>query len=115
MTGPFHDAAAAAGYSPEKLHKLNLYESRRMFCDVYGLLPGQSQAGHVHADNDKVYAVLSGHCRVDVGDESRVLGPGQVAVAPAGVPHGLHNESDSPAALLVLMAPHPRPPGTDPC
>lgn len=110
MTGPFHDATAAAGYSPDKLRKTNLFESRRMFCDVYGLLPGQTQAGHVHADNDKLYAVLTGRCRIDIGEESRVLEPGQIAVAPAGVSHGLHNDSDAPTSLLVVMAPHPKPP-----
>jgi mannose-6-phosphate isomerase-like protein (cupin superfamily) len=64
----------------------------------------------VHADNDKVYAVLAGRCRVDVGEDSRVLGPGGIAVAPAGVSHGLHNEGEVPASLLVFMAPHPSPP-----
>ena len=66
----------------------------------------------MHAGSDKVYAVLSGRCRVEVGGESRVLTAGQVAVAPAGMSHGLLNESDEPATLLVIMAPHPRPPVT---
>jgi quercetin dioxygenase-like cupin family protein len=107
MAGPFHDARAAAAFRPDKLGKLNLFESARMFCDVYALAPGQSQAGHVHADSDKVYAVIEGRCRVSVGGESRVLGEGQVAIAPAGVDHGLLNDSGAPAKLLVFMAPHP--------
>ncbi len=64
-------------------------------------------AGHAHADADKVYAVIEGRCRVTVGEESRVLAEGQVAVAPAGVGHGLLNDSGAPAKLLVFMAPHP--------
>jgi len=107
MAGPFHDARAATVLRPEKMGKLSLFESRRLFCDVYGLLPGQSQAGHIHADNDKVYAVIEGRCRVTVGDASRTLGPGEVAVAPAGVEHGLLNDGTEPARLLVVMAPHP--------
>jgi quercetin dioxygenase-like cupin family protein len=107
MPGPFHDARAAAAFRPDKLGKVSLFESTRMFCDVYALQPGQAQPGHAHADSDKVYAVIEGRCRVTVGEESRVLSEGQVAVAPAGVGHGLLNDSGAPAKLLVFMAPHP--------
>ena len=31
-------------FRPEKMSKVNLFETPRMFCDVYGLEPGQSQA-----------------------------------------------------------------------
>ena len=110
-SGPFHDTARAAAFGPDKLTKTNLFESQRMFCDVYGLLPGQSQAAHAHAGSDKVYSVLTGRCRVAIGSESRTLGPGEVAVAPAGVDHAVHNDSDAPATLLVVMAPHPKFPG----
>jgi quercetin dioxygenase-like cupin family protein len=109
--GPFHDTAQAASFRPDKLSKVSLFESPRMFCDVYGLLPGQSQAPHAHAGSDKVYSVLTGRCRVVIGSESRELGPGEVAIAPAGVEHAAHNESGAPATLLVFMAPHPKFPG----
>ena len=108
----FHDPASVASFRADKLGKVSLFESARMFCDVYGLLPGQAQAGHVHAVNDKVYAVLSGRCSVQVGDETRTLTAGQVAVAPAGVSHGLLNDSTEPTTLLVIMAPHPKPPAS---
>ncbi|MHC4845531.1 MAG: cupin domain-containing protein [Planctomycetota bacterium] len=109
MADHYHDTASAAAFSDEKMAKVNLFESPRMFCDVYGLLPGQAQKAHSHAENDKVYSVLTGRVRVDIGDEQRTLGPGEVAVAPAGVDHGVVNESDAPATLLVVMAPHPKP------
>lgn len=107
MAATFHDARAAAAFRPDKLGKVSLFESPHMFCDVYALQPGQAQPGHAHADADKVYAVIEGRCRVTVGEESRVLAEGQVAVAPAGVGHGLLNDSGAPAKLLVFMAPHP--------
>jgi len=109
--GPFHDTARAAKFRPDKLSKVSLFESPRMFCDVYGLLPGQSQASHAHAGSDKVYSVLTGRCRIVIGAESRTLGPGEVAIAPAGVDHAAHNDTESPATLLVFMAPHPKFPG----
>jgi mannose-6-phosphate isomerase-like protein (cupin superfamily) len=110
-TGPFHDTAQAAAFRPDKLAKVSLFESPRMFCDVYGLLPGQSQAAHAHAGSDKVYSVLTGRCRLVIGTEARELGPGGVAVAPAGVEHAAHNDSAAPCTLLVVMAPHPKFPG----
>ena len=39
----FHDIAAAARFGPEKMTKVNLFESSRMFCDLYCLEPGQVQ------------------------------------------------------------------------
>ena len=108
MSGPFHDTAAAATFRPDKMAKVSLFESPRMFCDVYCLLPGQSQAAHAHAASDKVYSVLSGRCRVEIGGEARLLGAGQLAVAPAGIAHAVRNDTDAPATLLVVMAPHPK-------
>ena len=78
----FHDTAAAAGFSDEKLRKVNLHESPHMFCDVYGLQPGQSQKIHAHAGSDKIYHGLTGSAQVTIGDVVREIGPGQLAVAP---------------------------------
>lgn len=102
------DSAAIAQFSDEKYRKVNLYESHRLFCDVYCLLPGQCQREHVHNDEDKVYHGLTGTCSVQIGDETRPLQPGHTAVAPAGVVHALTNLSDQPATVLAIMAPHPR-------
>jgi len=95
-------------FSPEKMAKVSMFETERMFCDVYGLEPGQSQKPHVHSDADKVYHVLEGEGLFQVGTESRVLGPGMVVHAPAGSEHGVSNCGKGRLALLVVMAPHPR-------
>ncbi len=63
------DFDAVRGAAPDKLRKVNLFETARCFCDVYVLGAGQSQAAHVHAASDKVYAVLSGRGRIRVGDD----------------------------------------------
>jgi quercetin dioxygenase-like cupin family protein len=102
------NALAVAEFGDAKMNKVNLYESPKLFCDVYCLQPGQAQKPHDHADNDKVYYALSGTCHVQLGETVTPLPPGHVAVAPAGVVHGVENRSDAPATLLVVMAPHPR-------
>ena len=107
MSAWLHDTADAAEFSDEKMAKHNLYESPRMFCDVYCLKPGQTQKPHLHSGEDKIYFALSGCCHVQIGEGIAPLPPGNLAVAPAGVEHGLENRSDGPARVLVVMAPHP--------
>ena len=107
MDGVFHDTADATLFSAAKMNKVSLFGSPRMFCDIYCLEPGQEQRLHHHAGNDKVYYALTGTCRVTVGGKTRPLRPGQVAIAPAGSEHGVRNDSDQRATLLVIMAPHP--------
>lgn len=107
MPGQIIDALAEAAFSDEKMRKVNLFESPRMFCDVYCLKPGQRQKVHDHADNDKVYYALAGTCHVTLDDITEPLPPGRLAVAPAGVPHGVENRSSGDVTLLVVMAPSP--------
>jgi len=103
----FHDTTAVAEFSADKMKKVNLYESNRMFCDVYCLEPGQQQVEHSHVDSDKIYHVLTGVCHVRVGDEAQCLSAGQVAIAPAGIVHSVQAEVGERATILVVMAPHP--------
>lgn len=94
-------------FSDEKMVKVNLYESHRMFADLYCLAPGQEQRVHSHEGEDKCYLVLEGRVACTIGEEERELALGGCAVAPAGEPHGVRCEGPDPAVLLVFMAPHP--------
>ena len=47
-------------FDDEKMQKVNLFESHRMFADLYCLKPGQQQKPHTHSENDKIYFVLEG-------------------------------------------------------
>ena len=99
--------AALRRFSPDKLQKLNLFETDRFFCDVYCLDPGQEQKAHAHPGSDKLYGVLEGTVEGRVGAETRELRSGEMALCPAGSEHGVANRSSSRAALLVFMAPRP--------
>ncbi|HYD46735.1 MAG TPA: cupin domain-containing protein [Terriglobales bacterium] len=101
------DALAAVAFAETKLKKTNLFETERMFCDVYGLLPGQQQSGHVHAGSDKVYYVLSGSGVFDIAGEQRTVAAGHAVFAPAGDSHAVHNPGPDRLSLLVFMAPKP--------
>ncbi|MFD3005724.1 cupin domain-containing protein [Thermus tengchongensis] len=101
------DLKSLARFSPEKMAKIPVFESERMFFDLYALLPGQAQKVHAHEGSDKVYYVLEGEVVVRIGEEEALLVPGMAALARAGEAHGVRNESANPALLLVVMAPKP--------
>ena len=94
-------------FSFEKMKKNNIFQTQRLFCDVYCFEPGQEQKGHVHGDQDKVYLVLEGQGKFKVGTDERVLGPGQGTMAPAGEGHGVINHTASRLKVLVFVAPNP--------
>lgn len=95
-------------FAPEAMRKINLFETPRFFLDLYCLEPGQSQKPHAHAGEDKVYLVVEGAGRVQVGEEERRLGPGEAVLAGAGAPHGVANDGPGRLVVLTFMAPHPR-------
>ena len=103
----FKDARAALAFAADKMKKVNLFETDRMFCDVYGLEPGQAQSGHVHAGSDKVYFVLDGSGVFTGGSEERSAGSGCAVFAPAGSSHAVRNPGPARLSLLVFMAPKP--------
>jgi len=94
-------------FNAQKMQKVNLFETERMFCDIYCFEPGQEQKTHTHAGSDKIYYVLEGRGTFSIGGESREL-PAQTAViAPSDVEHGVVNTGSERLVLLVYMAPKP--------
>jgi quercetin dioxygenase-like cupin family protein len=103
----YKDVFANLRFSAEKMQKLNLFETRNFFCDVYCLEPGQEQKAHAHADEDKLYYVLNGRGTFQVNEEFAELGEQQIVFAPAGSVHGVKNTSEARLTLLVFMTPNP--------
>lgn len=103
----FKDALAAVGFSAQKLRKVNLFETDRMFCDVYGLEPEQEQTAHQHAASDKIYYVIDGRAVFKIGDEQLSGGAGCACLAPAGATHSVRNPGPERLTLLVFMTPKP--------
>jgi len=103
----FVDTARLRRFAPEKLQKLNIFETDQMFADVYCLAPGQAQPPHRHPDATKFYFVIEGRATVRIGESVQDLESGQIAHAEPGIEHGVENRSDRDAVLLVAMAPNP--------
>ena len=94
-------------FADEKFQKVNIFDSPRMFCDIYCFEPGQEQPLHSHEHNDKLYYVLEGIGTLTVGEESRQVEAGWAVLCPPGEDHGVVNTGGDRLVLLVFMAPHP--------
>jgi mannose-6-phosphate isomerase-like protein (cupin superfamily) len=97
----------ARKFSTEKLSKVSLFESEKMFCDVYAVSAGQEQKAHTHEGCDKLYYVIEGCGLFKIGAEVREVGEKNVVYVPSGVEHSVKNDSGANLTLLVMMTPHP--------
>lgn len=95
--------------NPAKAHKHTFFQSERLLAGLNTLAPGQAQPLHDHPGQDKFYFVLEGIGRFTVGEESQECGPGMLVLAPAGVMHGVVNESTARLSFLTVIAPFPQP------
>jgi quercetin dioxygenase-like cupin family protein len=105
--GTFADVADKLAFASDKMRKNNLFDSERMFCDVYCFEPGQTQTAHAHAGSDKIYYVIDGTAEIQLGAETRTLVAGGAAHAAPGEAHGVRNPGPGRLSLLVFMAPKP--------
>jgi quercetin dioxygenase-like cupin family protein len=95
------------GSQAEKFYKTTLTRGEQMLVGLNCLEPGQSQGAHAHTGSDKFYFVLEGTGTFTVGDEARESAEGSLVFAPAGVSHGVVNQSTTRLSLLVAIAPGP--------
>jgi len=65
--------------------------------------PNATIGEHTHADDEEVYYVLEGRGTIILDGERFDIGPGDLAVTPAGHSHGLIN-GPSPMRLIVACA-----------
>lgn len=103
----FKNIAEAKQFAADKMKKNMLFGTDRFVCDLYCFEPGQTQAPHTHAGQDKVYYVVEGRGVFQVGDQERELGPGEIALAASGENHGVSNRSQQRLTVLVFITPKP--------
>jgi quercetin dioxygenase-like cupin family protein len=69
----------------------------------YRVAAGASIHEHAHP-NEEVWHVIEGELEVTVGDETRVAGPGCVAIVPPNTPHSVR----ALRASRAIVVDHPR-------
>ncbi len=99
--------SALQRFSSEKMVKAPVMDSPHCFCDLYCLMPGQSQKVHDHPGSDKVYYVVECSGTFHIDGEEQSVSAGNAVVAPAGSQHGVRNETAENLTLYVVMAPRP--------
>ena len=94
-----------AAYSPAKMGKSTIFESPRLLVGLNAFEPGQEHALHAHAGQDKVYQVIDGEGVFLLEGRELAMRPGDLLVAPDGVPHGVRNNSSQRLLVLAILAP----------
>ena len=101
------EVSTSAQFGHDKMQKVKLVSTPRMFADLYCLLPGQEQRRHAHPESDKLYYVVSGVAEIGVGENRARVSAGALVLAPAGDEHEVRNPGPYPLSIMVIMAPLP--------
>ena len=67
--------------------------------------PGESHDFHKHPDQEEVIYVISGEVEQWLGQEKKILGPGDSVFIGADVVHASFNIGQSEAQLLAILGP----------
>ncbi len=96
-----------AVFNPEKMGKATLFESERVLVGLNSFLPGQEHALHAHEGMDKIYQVLTGRGHFLLEGREIAMAPGEMLIAPSGVPHGIRNDGSEKLVVAAILAPGP--------
>lgn len=69
------------------------------------ITPGEGHDFHKHPDQEEVIYVISGQVEQWLGQDMRVLGPGDSVFIGADVVHASFNVGESNALLLAILGP----------
>ena len=72
--------------------------------NVLVLPPGIEGRAHYHAEQDELYFVHKGRARIEVGGESRDLGPGGMCHVESTTPRRVTSVGDEDLVMLVVGA-----------
>ncbi|MBW2271028.1 MAG: cupin domain-containing protein [Deltaproteobacteria bacterium] len=103
---PFRPEAHAR-WATEKMGKSTLFRSERVMVGLNAFEPGQEHALHSHEAMDKVYHVLEGAGLFLAEGKESAIEAGTMLVAPAGIPHGIRNDSGERLLVLAILTPAP--------
>ena len=89
----------------EWLCRPDLTDSQKLLMVRATMEPRCCHPFHVHPHREEIIHVLSGMAEQWVGEEYRILGPGEVAVIPPGMPHGTYNPFDETLVFHAILSP----------
>lgn len=69
------------------------------------LPPGKQTTPHYHPVTEEIYYILEGRGRMQIGDEVRLVGPGDAIAILPGTIHTIENTADQTLRFLCCCAP----------
>lgn len=81
------------------------FDARNLLIAWTVIAPGGQQRGHSHAGSEQAYIFLHGTGRMQVGEETAFVGPGQLVYVPPGVPHSVTNTGDENLVFITAASP----------
>jgi mannose-6-phosphate isomerase-like protein (cupin superfamily) len=66
---------------------------------------GGPPPAHYHPGQDERFEVLAGELHVKIGEQKKVLGPGDTLDVPRGTVHSMWNQGDEPARVVWETTP----------
>lgn len=66
---------------------------------------GRSHPFHTHPTREEIIYILSGRAEQWIGQEHRILGPGEMLLIPKGEVHGTYNPFRERLVFLAILAP----------
>ena len=67
--------------------------------------PGRSHPFHSHPTREEMIYIISGKAEQWVGQQKKILGPGDTAFIPMGEIHGTWNVGDEMLVFLAILSP----------
>ena len=92
--------------NPHQVKASRLYDTEHAQVVHITLEPGESLKKHV-TPVDVFFYVLEGRGIVEIGDDTKEVGPDMLIPSPARIPHRWSNRSDKPFRVLVVKVPRP--------
>ena len=83
--------------TPENSGSQDLYLCRATFP------AGEAHLFHYHPGREEIIYVLEGQAEQWVGPEKKLLGPGEMALIPPGLPHRTLNPGPAPLKFLAIL------------
>lgn len=80
-------------------------DGRLLEMDDFWTQPGHRAPEHVHPEMQERWEVIAGTASFRIAGNEWTAGPGEVVIAPPGVPHLAWNPTDEPVHLRIQMRP----------
>lgn len=83
---------------------LEFFQGDNLSLGIYSLPIGDQDHQKPHTE-DEVYYVVSGHAKLQVGEDDRTVKPGSIIFVGAGVEHRFHDITENIMVMVVFAPP----------